>query len=118
MGLVGFILSFAIGVALCVTVIGIPIAAAGALVAVFAAYAGIIAVLRTIGAALIRHRTENRYLHLALGCALFLLAGAIPWLGDCVTFVVGLVGFGTVIGTRAAGLWRPRNGGSGSYVTI
>lgn len=117
LGLVGFIVTVAIAVALCVTVIGIPIAAAGALVAVFSAYAGIIAVCRTVGAALIRHRTDNRYLHLALGCALFLVAGAIPWLGDCVTFVVGLIGFGTVIGTRAAGLWRPGNGSSGSYAT-
>jgi membrane protein implicated in regulation of membrane protease activity len=53
---------------------------------------------------------------LALGCALFLVAGAVPWLGDGVTFVVGLVGFGAVIGTRAAGLVRPRNGQS--YATL
>lgn len=117
LGLVGSILLAAVAVALCVTVIGIPIALAAGVLAIFATYAGIIATLRTIGAALIRHRTENPYLHLALGCVAFFLLGAIPWLGDIVTCVVGLVGFGSVVATRAAGFWPGRHGGGSSYAT-
>jgi len=105
LGLVSLIAISAIAIALCVTVIGIPFAAAGAFFAVFATYAGICAALRTVGAALVRHRTENRYLHLALGCALFLVAGAIPWLGPLLTLGLIAVGLGTVVATRAAGLW-------------
>ena len=110
LGLVSLIAVFAIAVALSVTIIGIPIAAMGALCAVFATYAGLCAALRTIGAALLRHRTENPYIHLALGCALFLVVGAVPWLGDFVTFGLILLGFGAVVATRAAGLWPVRRG--------
>ena len=113
-GLVGMLATVAAAVALCVTIIGIPFAAVGALVVVFAAYAGIVAVLRTVGAALIRHRTENRYLHLALGCLLFLVAGFIPWLGDWITLAVGLIGLGSVLCTRAAGLWPLKRNGAGT----
>ncbi len=108
LGLVGLVGLVAVAVALSVTVIGLPFAACGALVAVFAAYAGIVAVLRTIGALLLRHRTDNRYLHLALGCALFVPASAIPWLGDWIAFGVGMLGLGAVFGSRLAGFWHPR----------
>lgn len=119
LGLVGLFVLGAVGVALCVTVIGIPIALAGAVLAIFALYAGIIATLRTLGAALIRHRTANPYLHLAFGCLVFFMVGAIPWLGDVATGIVALIGFGSVVGSRAAGLWPQRkNGGSGSYATV
>jgi uncharacterized membrane protein len=114
-GLLGMVAAFAVGVALCVTVIGIPFAVVGALVVLFAAYAGIIAVLRTVGAALIRHRTENQYLHLGLGCLLFFVVRFVPWLGDWVTLGVGLVGLGSVIVSRAAGLW-PKNRNHSGYV--
>lgn len=105
LGLLGIFAAGSIAVALCVTIIGIPFAVVGALLAVFAAYAGVVAVLRTIGAALIGHRTQNHYLHLALGCLLLLVVGFVPWIGDLVCFAVGATGFGAVIGTRAAGLW-------------
>lgn len=118
LGLVGAIALGVIGVALCVTVIGIPLAMAAAVFAVFGMYAGIVATLRTLGAALIRHRTENHYLHLALGCAVFFLASSIPWLGDFVTCVVALIGLGTVIGTRAAGFWPKSKNGSASYAAV
>lgn len=113
LGLIGMVAAIAVGVALCVTLIGIPFAAVGALVVVFAAYAGIVAVLRTVGAALIRHRTENRYLHLALGCLLFFVVGFIPWLGDWITLAVGMMGLGAVLSTRAAGLWPRGRDGAG-----
>lgn len=110
-GLVSMLVSVPLLIALCVTVIGIPIALVGALALGFATYVGIIAALRTFAAALIRHRTENAYLQLALGCVVFLLVGAIPWLGDFVTLTVALIGLGSVVGTRGAGLWPKRTNG-------
>lgn len=111
LGLLGLAGAVAIAVTLCITIIGIPFAAVIALVAVFAAWAGIVAVLRTVGAALIGHRTANHYVHLALGCLLFFVVGFIPWLGDLVAFAVGVTGLGAVISSRAAGLWPRRTNG-------
>jgi hypothetical protein len=110
LGIVSFVLAIAASVALAVTVIGIPFALCFVLVSVFATYAGIAAVLRTLGAALARHRTDNAYLHLALGCGLFLVASAIPWLGDFVTLGLALLGLGSVVASRLAGLWPPPKG--------
>lgn len=111
LGLVTLLVAVPLAIALSVTVIGIPIALLGALLLAFATYAGIIAALRTFAAALIRHRTQNPYLQLALGCAVFILVGAVPWVGDLVTLLVALVGLGSVVGTRAAGLWPKRPNG-------
>ena len=113
LGLIGVVGAVVIGITLCVTVIGIPFAIVGAMVAVLLTYAGVVAVLRTLGAALIQHRTTNRYLHLALGCLLFFVVGCIPWLGGYLTFGVLATGLGSVLATRVAGLsGRPKNGGS------
>ena len=84
--------------------IGIPVAAIAAMVLILAGYSGVCAVLVTVGGALIRHRTDNPYLHLALGCVLLLVVGAIPWIGDALVLIVALTGFGAVLSTRFAGL--------------
>ncbi len=87
------------------------------LCAVFAAYSGICAVLSTVGAALVKHRSDNVYVHLAVGCAVFLVLGALPWVGEWVTMAVILTGIGSVIATRGAGVVPPRRGeyGGGPY---
>ncbi|MCC6898590.1 MAG: hypothetical protein IT377_06425 [Polyangiaceae bacterium] len=117
LGLLGIVGAAVIGITLCVTVIGIPFALVGAMALALFTYAGVVAVLRTLGAALIQHRTPNRYLHLALGCVLFFLVGCVPWLGKYVTFAVLATGLGAVLGSKVAGLWRPRSGG-GSYAAV
>src|SRR5690606_14002156 len=89
LGVLGFFVAVIALVALSVTVIGIPIAIIAVLCGVFATYAGICAPLATVGRALFGHKTKNPYMHLALGCALFMLASAVPWLGGFVT--VGVV---------------------------
>lgn len=109
LGLLGFVALGVLAVTLCVTIIGIPFAAVLAIAAVFGAYAGVVAVLRTFGAALIGHRTANRYVHLAFGIAAFFVVGLIPWLGDLITFALLATGLGTVLATRAAGLWQSRD---------
>ena len=117
LGVVGMIGGLLLAVALCVTIVGIPVAAVGVLAAVFAAYSGICAVLSTVGAALVKHRSDNVYIHLAVGCVAFLILGSLPWIGQWVTMAVLLTGIGSVIATRGAGLVRPRRGeyGGGPY---
>ena len=107
--------SFALGVvsviggavllaAMCVTIIGIPVAFVAALAAVLATLAAMCSVLETAGAALLGHRTRSPYVHLACGGLLFLLVGAIPFVGGLVKLAVILTAFGSVVATRAAGL--------------
>jgi hypothetical protein len=107
-GVVGMIAAALALVVLCVTVIGIPIALVAALVSVFGAYAGVCAALSTAGALLVRHRTSSPYVHLALGCAAYLLLSSIPFVGQFVTAAVALIGFGALVATRGAGLIRRR----------
>lgn len=108
LGVVGFFALFALVVGLCFTIIGIPFAILGFVASVVAASAGIVAALAVLGNALAGHRTANRYLHLALGCSIYLVLGNIPWLGEFVDFVVICFGIGSLIASRAAGFWAER----------
>ncbi|MCA9629146.1 MAG: hypothetical protein KC766_15805 [Myxococcales bacterium] len=104
LGVVSWLAAMVGFIVLCVTVIGIPIALLGVLVLVFVSYAGICAVLQTLGGTLVRHRTANPYTRLAVGCAVFLLVGAIPWLGGFFTFAVVTMGLGAAIASRKLSL--------------
>ncbi len=117
LGIVGSIVFLIVFVALCVTLIGIPIAICALAVAVFGGYAGICAVLTTAGRALVEHKSKSPYVHLAVGCALFLLIGAIPFLGGFVTAAVVLIGLGSVVATRGAGFFRKKTPNGGPYRT-
>jgi hypothetical protein len=103
LGLVSTLVGAVLVIALCVTVLGIPLAIAAVVAAALLGYAGVCAVLATVGGALIGHRTKNVYVHLAVGCALWLVLGALPWLGEALSFGLCMVGFGTVLSTRCAG---------------
>jgi len=118
LGVVGSLAAAAVLLALCVTIIGIPIAMVAAIVAVLAAYGGICAVLQTAGEALLRHRTQNPYVHLAAGCALFLVASSLPWIGGYVTAVVALLGIGTIVATRLGVPASDRSVQDGAYRTV
>jgi hypothetical protein len=107
-GLVGALVAASVVLVLCVTVVGIPVALVVAMILVIAGYAGLCAVLVTVGGALIRHRTDNVYVHLALGCGLFLVLGSIPWIGSALVLALALTGFGAVVASRCAGLVSPR----------
>jgi hypothetical protein len=104
LGLVATLVGAVLVIALCVTVLGIPLALAAVVCAALFGYAGVCAVLATVGGALVGHRTSNVYVHLAVGCALWLVLGALPWLGEALSFGLCMVGFGTVLATRGAGL--------------
>jgi hypothetical protein len=104
LGLVGVLTAVLASIVLFVTMVGIPFALAGITMTIVVAYVGACVVLSTVGQALLRHRTKNRYVHLAVGCALFLLFTAIPYVGSFVWAGVLLMGLGAVVATRGAGL--------------
>jgi hypothetical protein len=108
LGVVGTFAAAVLFVALCVVVVGIPFAVVGVLLFALGTGAGFCATLTTIGAALVRHRAQSPYLHLAVGTVLWLVVSAIPWIGDMVTGVIVLIGIGTLVATRVAGLAEPR----------
>jgi hypothetical protein len=64
-----------------------------------------------MGEALLRHKTENTYVHLAVGCGLYFLAGLLPWVGKWAAPLVFLAGVGAVVATRVAGLFPDRHRG-------
>ena len=104
LGIVGLLVFGLLAIAFTLTLIGIPVVIIGSVVGVVAGYAGICAVLTVAGRALIRHKTSNPYIHLALGCLLFMIAKALPFIGTFVLLAVMLLGIGTLVATRGAGL--------------
>jgi hypothetical protein len=115
LGLVGTLSFVLVLVALCVTVIGIPIAIVALLMAIFAVLGAMAAVLGVAGEGLLRHRTENPYVHLAVGCALFVAVSWVPWVGGVVDAALVLAAIGVLVATRCAGLLARRNGQGGVY---
>jgi hypothetical protein len=117
LGIVGAIGAIVLIVALTVTVIGIPVMVVGVLLAIFALYAAICAILAVVGEGLLRHKTTNPYVHLAVGCGLFTLVSALPYVGDICALVVGFIGIGVLVATRVAGIVRRKKNGGGPYRT-
>ena len=117
LGVVGTLVGGVALIALCVTVVGIPIALLGALLAVLGIYAGICAALTTVGAAIFHHKSKSPYVHLAIGCVLFLIATSLPWIGGFVTAGVVLFGFGALVATRGAGFFPRKTKNDGPYRT-
>ncbi len=111
LGLLGTFGGAVILIALTVTVIGAPIALVVAILAAFGVLGAMCAVLSVVGEALLRHKTENPYVHLAVGCGLFVALSAIPWVGDIAVACVVLAGVGVLVATRGAGFFVRRNGG-------
>jgi hypothetical protein len=91
-------------VALCITIVGIPVALLLVLLGVFAVYGSLCGVLTTFGAAVAGHRTKNVYVHLLVGCVAFLVATSIPYVGGIVSFILVMMSIGTLTSTRIAGL--------------
>ncbi len=108
MGLVGGLGTIVALIVLAVTVIGIPFAAVGAVLFLFAMFAGTAAAATTAGAAIAGHRMKSPYGHLAVGCVIYLVAGLLPWVGIWLQMAMLLGGYGAMVTTRAAGLIRRR----------
>lgn len=114
-GVVGFLAACALFLVLCVTVVGIPFALIGATVAVVTVFGAMCAVLETAGRALVKHKSDNPYVHLAVGTLLFFGATALPVIGPLVGFTVAFLAVGVLVSTRAAGLIQKKNGGAQPY---
>lgn len=99
-GLIGVVLA---AIVLCITVIGIPFAAILTLLAIVAVTGSLAAALTTAGAALVGHRSQNHYVQLAVGAALFALCGIVPWIGGLLQFGAVLAACGVLVTTRVAG---------------
>jgi len=112
LGLLGTFASVIVLVALCVTIVGIPVAVVAAIVGGFAVLGAMCAVLSVVGEGLLRHKTENPYVHLAVGCALFVALSWVPWLGGLIVAAVVLAGIGALFATRGAGFFPKKNGGA------
>jgi hypothetical protein len=103
LGLVGLVGSF---VALCLialTIIGIPFATIDGIAAVALAFAGTASAAVVLGAMVAGHKSQNVYVHLAAGCALFMVAGFLPWIGGWVQAAIVFAGIGGMVATRAMG---------------
>jgi hypothetical protein len=108
LGLVG-VLGTLGALALCaLTLIGIPVAVVGAVAALALAFGGTTSGLAVLGATIAGHKSKNVYVHLAVGCAVFVALGVIPGIGPLAQIATVLAGIGGVVSTRALGLWRPR----------
>ena len=103
LGIASLVVGSVLAVLLCVTIVGIPVALAGLMIGILAAYAGICAALSAMGSAIVAHRSENPYVHLAVGCGVFLILGFIPYFGALVTGLILFAGLGAFAATRAAG---------------
>ena len=103
LGIASLVVGSVLAVLLCVTIVGIPVAIAGLMIGILAAYAGICAALSAMGSAIVAHRSENPYVHLAVGCGVFLILGFIPYFGALVTGLILFAGLGAFAATRAAG---------------
>lgn len=103
LGIVGFVGFLVAVVVLCVTVIGIPVAFIGLLLGFVGLYGGMVAALTVLGAALVRHKSENVYVHLAVGCAIFLFVYPLPFVGPPLVMGLLFVGVGVLVSTRFAG---------------
>ena len=114
-GVVGLLCGAILCAAVSLTLIGIPFVVAATLAAVFGTFAGVCSVLETVGCALLGHRTKNPYVHLAFGGVLFLIAGALPFIGGFIKLAVFFTAFGSVVATRGAGLVPVRLGGGAPY---
>ncbi len=108
LGILGALGALFVAIGGSITLVGIPFVALGILLAVFATYVAIAAVLTTFGHAVLGHKTQNPYLHLLFGCAVFLILGAIPYVGGLVTFVVVMIAIGVLVSTRLGGLAASR----------
>lgn len=104
-GIIALFLSLVASVVLCITVIGIPLVVIGWLFAALCIYGGVVSVLTLVGELVLRHKTQNAYAHLVVGCLIYLVVGAIPVAGGVVTAILFFVAIGAVWRTRAGGLF-------------
>ena len=104
LGMAALIGGFFALIVLCVTIIGIPVAIMLFLVGALGVYAGMCAVFLELGALVLEERTDSPYVHLALGCFMYLIFSTLPVIGWLATALAVVCGVGLLVSTRFAGL--------------
>lgn len=104
LGAAALIAAFFALIALCVTIIGIPVAIVLFLAGALGVYAGMCAVFVELGALVLEERTDSQYVHLALGCLMYLIFSTLPVIGWLATTLAVVCGLGLLVSTRFAGL--------------
>jgi cytoskeletal protein CcmA (bactofilin family) len=104
LGVAALIGGFFAMIVLCVTIIGIPVAIMLFLVGALGVYAGMCAVFLELGALVLEERTDSPYVHLALGCLMYLVFSTLPVIGWLATALAVVCGLGLLVSTRFAGL--------------
>lgn len=117
-GLLGYVSAAIVLVALMITIIGIPLALALAVLVPVATYVGLAAAATVIGAALPVERLRGRpVLQILSGVAVLFVVDQIPVLGSVALAIVACIGLGALLRTR----FRPTppaelgSGGEGPY---
>lgn len=106
LGLVGILGTIVAVIACAITLIGIPVAVLGVIAALLLGLAGTTACLAVLGGMLAGHKSKNVYVHLAVGCATFMVMGFLPWIGGFLQTLVVFGGIGGMVSTRALGLLK------------
>lgn len=100
-GLLGYIATGIVLVALVITIVGIPIAMALAVIVPVATYVGLAAAATVIGAALPSERLRGRpILQILAGVTCLFVVAQIPVLGSIALAVVACIGLGALLRTR------------------
>jgi len=95
---------------LVVTLIGIPLAVLVGLFSVLAGYLAFCMVPFALGTKLFGGRSQNPYVHLALGCTFLFFVQLIPGIGELLSVLAALWALGALAATRGAGLVPRRRG--------
>jgi hypothetical protein len=117
-GLLGFAGAAIVLVALVLTIVGIPLALAMAVLLPIATYVGLAAAATVIGAALPFERLRGRpVLQILAGCGVLFVVSQVPALGTLVLGVVACAGLGALIRTRFRNVAEAPSTGEGPYRT-
>ncbi len=104
LGVVGFFGSLLVLALIAITIVGIPVAALGALVALLLVFSATASTFIVIGGAVYGHKSKSVYVQLAVGAALFMVAGFVPVIGGLAQAAVVCAGIGGLVATRGLGL--------------
>lgn len=95
------------------TLIGIPLAVLLAIVGAVVTYLAVSAVPLAVGRRITSHRSDNPYVHLAIGCGVVFVVVSIPVIGTLFSLLGTFVTVGALFSTRLAGLLKRSSGSHG-----
>jgi len=107
LGLLGAVVLLLAAATLAITLIGIPLAIVVVVLTLIATYVTFCVVPLAVGRRLAGQRSENPYVHQALGCVLLFVALSIPVVGGILSFAGTLLALGALVRTRATLIQEP-----------